>query len=159
MSLVYFKLDRTSMPAEVPVDDCYELCVCRPRLNSFHNIMWSIIAGVFFRYPGFLEYQYRYQGKVVAYLQVINKLPFFRYIPKGGVHTGPAYTAPEHRGHGLHPALLFHIVSDFADKDFYNAVDESNVASIKGVVRVGYKPFAIGHKAGKSYVVDKFLDK
>lgn len=157
MSLIYFKLDKACLPAEIQVDECYQLRVCRPKMNNFHNILWRFLSALSFRSPKFMEYQYLYEGEVVAYLQVIHRLPFFRYIPIGGVHTGPAFTLPVHRGRGLHPALLWHIINDNRDKDFYNCVDETNIASIKGIERIGYKPFAVGHKRFKFYVVEKYL--
>lgn len=158
MKYIYYRLDRSQIVEEINVPKEYKLKICRPKLNSFHNVFWTVLSFFFKAEPKFLEYQYLYENKVVAYLQVIHRLPFFKFIEKNGVHTGPAFTDPNHRGKGLHPALLHKINEDYPDLSFYNSIAEGNMASVKGVLKCGYVPFAIGHKTiFKCYVVDKYL--
>lgn len=55
-----------------------------------------------------------------------------------------------------YPLLLQHIIDDYPDRDYYMIVDECNVASQRGINKVGFELFAKGHKSrfGR-YVIDK----
>lgn len=70
----------------------------------------------------------------------------FKFIPNNGYHIGPCYTEPGHRGKGLYPLLLQHIMDDKPNTKFYMIIDENNIASIRGVRKVGFIEIAKGKK-------------
>lgn len=139
------------------VDGCYQLRCCRPRLDNWHNIFWSLWSVLSFRTPKFVEYQYLFDGKVVARAQVIHKLPIFRFMDNMGVHIGPCCTDPMHRGKNLYPSLLTRILSDHIDRNVYIFTDDANKASLRGIEKAGFVPFAVGNRRFKFYVVEKYL--
>lgn len=157
MGLIYFKLDRSAKRADLSVDSAYKLRVCRPKMKGFHNVVWRLLSCVSFKSPKFIEYQYTYRDEVVAYAQVIHKLFIFRFMNSRGIHVGPCYTKPEHRGKNLYPALLQRIAVDFPEKDIYIFTSDTNQASLRGIKKAGFVPFAVGRKRMHCYVVEKYL--
>ncbi|RXI25322.1 hypothetical protein [Aliarcobacter trophiarum] len=48
-------------------------------------------------------------------------------------------TAPEARGKNIYPHVLSNIIDDYKDKDILISVDDENIASKKGVEKVGFR--------------------
>lgn len=92
------------------------------------------------------EYQILLENKVISYARVVPKNFMFKFIPNNGYHIGPCYTEPEHRGKGLYPLLLQHIMDDKPNTKFYMIIDENNISSIRGVRKVGFIEIAKGKK-------------
>ena len=117
-----------------------------PPFNSLHNILWhsfSLLVGA-----RFYQYQIVRDGKVLSTAEVCPRLPIFAFINNWGWHIGPCMTIKEERGKGFYPLLLQHIIDDYPDRDYYMIVDECNVASHRGINKVGFELFAKGIRVG-----------
>lgn len=108
--------------------------------HDIHSFLWNILGG------RLKEYRIIKNKKIVCYARVVNKIFFFPFMGSSGLHIGPCATAESERGKGLYPYLLQHIIQENKGKDFYMIVNESNVSSIKGVVKAGFTPYAKGYK-------------
>jgi predicted GNAT family acetyltransferase len=58
-------------------------------------------------------------------------------------------TAPGFRGKGIYPRVLKKIIADFKDKEILIAVNALNKASIKGVIKAGFR----GHRIYRVIVI------
>ncbi len=61
----------------------------------------------------------------------------------GEAFVGPAFVAPEYRGSRIYPALLTQSFRELAKEGFrvaYGNVGVTNTASIRGIVRAGFRP-------------------
>lgn len=160
MSLIYFKLDRATSQQQacnITVDASYKLRICCPRITSMHNLLWRLLSAISWKNPHFVEYQYLHAGEVVAYAQVIHKLCIFKFMDRQGIHVEPCYTKPAYRGQNLYPSLLQRIAADYPDREIYIFTSDVNRASVRGIVKAGFVPFAVGRKRLHCYVVEKYL--
>ena len=67
-------------------------------------------------------------------------------------------TIKEERGKGFYPLLLQYIIEEHPERDYYMIIDENNVSSQKGVAKVNFQRFAVGHKdRWGRYVIDQIL--
>lgn len=67
-------------------------------------------------------------------------------LAKGEASLISLYTHPEYRGRGLYPRLLVEQLRYLASRGYSRAyiwVDRANDASIRGIVKAGFKPLAI----------------
>lgn len=133
----------------------------RPLLRNVHNFLWGLISFFSFRVIQFYEYVYLLDNQVVASAQVINKLPIFRFMKRvGDLHIGPCRTEGEFRGNGLYPSLLQKIVADFPQRQVYIFCEETNISSIKGIQKSGFRPFAKGRKTKMGfYIITETIKK
>ena len=51
-----------------------------------------------------------------------------------------------------------YIIEEHPERDYYMIIDENNVSSQKGVAKVNFRRFAVGHKdRWGRYVIDQIL--
>lgn len=119
------------------------LNVIKPKLNSLHNVLWTI-----FSLGEIREYQLvDSMGEVLAYAQVMPKIFIFGFMNKGDIHIGPCYTKEHCRGRGFYPYMLSIIMKEYKDKHLFIFCDKENTPSQKGITKAGFKPFGIGYKS------------
>ena len=161
MTCIYFRREASSADnlEIVPKLQNVELGIRNPKWNNFHNILWSFVSIFSFRFMRFKEYVYCDRDKkVVASAQVIHKIPIFRFMDRNGVHIGPCNTNMAYRGKNLYPSLLCKIVHDYPNRMVYIFTDDTNHASLRGIAKAGFKPFAVGRKNKLGcYVVEKYI--
>ena len=77
---------------------------------------------------------------------VVPKCSKFPFLGTNDYEIGPCYTYPAHRGKGIYPKMLQWICNCVGNDDtvFYMIVDESNIASIKGIEKAGLKRCGTG---------------
>lgn len=150
---IYFKYNPHEKK-NVPITIFGEVkCVELSLFHDLHAFVWMLLGGKV------KEYQIVQDDEVVSMARVVNKIFFFPFMGRGGIHIGPCYTKEKMRGKGLYPYLLNYIIEESKMTDFYMIVSENNIPSIKGVTKVGFVPFAKGHKTFlKRFVIDEFLD-
>lgn len=67
-------------------------------------------------------------------------------------------TIERERGKGLYPTLLAHIINENMERSYYMIIREDNIASQRGVAKVGFERFAIGEKNWLGqYVITAYL--
>lgn len=115
-----------------------------PFFKNKHSIIWHIFAWIGGKNRGYqyAEYQLIKYGKVVSWAEVATWLPAFPFMSWKGVYIGTCRTLAEERGRGYYPYLLSKIQDDMSQKDFCMFIDEGNEASIRGVEKAGFRPFA-----------------
>lgn len=128
-----------------------------PPFNSIHNVLWHICS--YLRGSCFYEYQILRDNKVLSTAQLCPKLPIFAFINnRGGWHIGPCMTINEERGKGFYPLLLQYIIDEHPERKYYMIIDENNISSQKGVEKLNFQLFAVGHKDSFGrYVIDRYL--
>ena len=84
---------------------------------------------------------------------LVSKVPIYEFMPDHGIHVCFCRTALEDRGKGYYPTLLKFILEKYPQKDFYMIVEDTNIASIRGIEKVGFTRYAIGEKVGKTFKV------
>lgn len=127
-----------------------------PPFNNVHNVLWHICSWL--SGSRFWEYQILRGNNVLATAQVCPKLPIFPFINSRGIHIGPCKTIKEERGKGFYPLLLQYIIDEHPERKYYMIIDENNISSQKGVEKVNFQLFAVGHKdALGRYVIDQYL--
>lgn len=75
------------------------------------------------------------------------------YLEVFTIHVCFCRTALEDRGKGYYPTLLKFILEKYPQKDFYMIVEDTNIARIRGIEKVGFTRYAIGEKVGKTFKV------
>lgn len=96
------------------------------------NIYWYLLTR-----GGYKVYLVKDLGKIVHISYVIPKCFKFTFLENNAVEAGPCITSKEYRGRGIYPYVLNKILK--SHKDVYMIVDDSNVASINGIKKVGFK--------------------
>ena len=128
----------------------------RPAIfGSLHNLLWRLgsINGCYW------EYQLLREGKVVSRAEVISWFPKFSFMPRQGIHIGPCRTETEERGRGYYPYLLSCIVGEQPESEYYMIVNDTNLPSIRGVEKAGFRRFAEGRKTRLGrYIITKELN-
>ena len=77
---------------------------------------------------------------VIHYSYVLSKCYKFPFMKTSDLEIGPCFTCKEYRGRGIYPRVLKKIISSgLNDSNFFMIVEESNLSSIKGVKKVGFK--------------------
>lgn len=156
MKWIYYKLNSSNYTSLVKYENPgFEIRRIRPRKFTFHNIAWMLLS-----FGRFIEHQIveMATSKVVARAQVMPKIFIFGFMKKNGIHIGPCSTEEQYRGRGFYPTLLTEIILKYKNKDCYIFCDDENKSSIRGIEKVGFKPFAIGSKNKIGiYVIEKYI--
>lgn len=112
---------------------------CAP-FNSINNAYWHI--GSFRRFFRWSIYD-SINRQEIAYSHTTYGVPHFQFIRKlgGGYFVGPDATLPSERGQGLHPLILWSILSSAKEtnKQIFVLVSQENIASIKGIEKAGFR--------------------
>ncbi len=106
-----------------------------PSFLNIHNLIWHIFSWM--RGKLFFEYQAVKDGKVLSTAQVVTKLPIFPFMSKDSLHIGPCMTMKEERGKGFYPLLLQYIRDSLPSVDLYMMTSDDNIASQRGIAKVG----------------------
>lgn len=95
------------------------------------------------------------QDKVTHFSYCLPKSYKFSFMKEKDLHIGPCVTDSAYRGRGLFPMVLTKIVTENKPADFYMIIDQDNIASQKGVAKVGFqiKNGLTVHPLFKSYKV------
>ena len=126
-----------------------------PRWDSLHRVLWHVFS--WFCGSRFYEYQIVKNERVLSTAEVCPKLPIFKFFNRG-YHIGPCMTIKEERGKGFYPLIFQYIIEEHPERDYYMIIDENNVSSQKGVAKVNFQRFAVGHKdRWGRYVIDQIL--
>lgn len=87
---------------------------------------------------------------------VIPKCVKFPFMNENDYEIGPCFTYPAYREKGIYPTVLNEICISEGNSDtiFYMIADETNVASIKGIAKAGFRKCGIVEVTGlmKRYV-------
>lgn len=120
-------------------------------ISNFHQLYWSV-----FSLGKYRRWELRINGETVSTAEVMPKMPFFCFMPNKGIHIGPCYTYPQHRGKGYYPILLKRIVSEYSPARCFIFCRMDNTASVKGITKAGGILYAEGHKTKTGfYIIDK----
>lgn len=154
----FYRLSRLVFPPKKDLPEGYSIIKKNPGYLNIRNLIWRI-SNLFSNYD-FTEYQIANKtGEVVSSAYVIGKIWKFPFIKtKNDIHIGPCITKPEERGKGFYPILLCYISNLYLNSNKYMIVHESNLSSIKGIEKTGFKRIAIGRCTKfKRYVVERDL--
>ena len=159
MKWVYFRLlSKSENSYKSIIPDGLELRVRKPRSMSVHDLLWTFLS--LGRYCEYILVD-KVSQRVVSKAQVMPKIFIFQFMTgKRGLHIGPCSTIKEYRGKGFYPLLLSCIFDDYRNKvdTFYIFCDENNIASIRGIKKVGFSAFGRGCKNRFGiYVVKELL--
>ena len=111
-----------------------------------------------FFYAGFKRVfsEYRLEkkgGKLLSSGVVMSYVPMYKFMPHNGIHLGYCLTVEDERGKGYYSLLLKMIQNDMPHQDLYMAVDENNIASIKGIENAGFVRCGKCEKKGNTYYI------
>ncbi len=77
---------------------------------------------------------------------LFNKIYLLRLIKKKGPVLGDGYTRPEYRGKSILPFVICYIVNEIVfdknTKEVFIIINKSNLSSIAGVEKTGFKRYA-----------------
>lgn len=127
-----------------------------PFFLNKHSILWHLCA--FINGGSYKLFALEKGGKTVATAEVVTWIPKFKFMPKNGVHIGPCHTSPDERGQGLYPYLLNQIQDYYKDSNCYMIVSETNISSIKGVLKSGFKPYAKGPEVNGRFIISEIIE-
>ncbi len=126
--------------------------------NALHTLLWRIST----RLNGgeYWFYKLVKDNQTVSYAEVCTGhwlFPFIGYSRRK-YHIGPCFTIPEARGNGYYPMLLNEIINDLGnDKEYFMIVDDTNIASLRGVAKAGFTLIGKGrkNKVGQYVITEK----
>ena len=130
------------------------ICIRKYRapLRSLNNAYWHI--GSLGRYFKWSIYD-KTTKKELTYDHTSYGLPHFQFIQRlgGGYVVGPSATLPSERGQGQHSYIPWSIVSFLSrrKKKIFVWVAMDNIASIKGIEKVGFRRVGYLIKIGHLY--------
>lgn len=148
---IYYKLSELEKNTDIPLVQGCKIKVHYPKVDKlnlhthFKPIYFFWYFFTFGRYC--IYYVYDENEKIVHFSHVMPKI--FKYafmFRKKSMHIGPCWTIENYRGKGIYPAVLSKICSDYSDKNVYIFTEKKNIASQKGIEKVGFKQFATGYK-------------
>jgi hypothetical protein len=126
-----------------------------PLFESFGNIFWHITSGFSFYRWSILD---QTTGEELAYSHTSYRLWHFLFIKQlckegNGYFVGPDATIPPERKKGLHPYLLWTILSSLQKegRPLYGRVAMHNTASIKGLEKAGFRRVGYMKRIGLTY--------
>ena len=102
---------------------------------SVSEWIWKIIS--FHRFSLFVVRDEK--GDIIHKSARIGRCGKFLFLKKGEYEIGPCFTASEHRGKGIYPAVLSHIMDQRIAR-YYMLVREDNRSSIRGIEKAGFFP-------------------
>ena len=106
--------------------------------NSFKDyatyFYWLVIS-----YFELAIYYVKDGEKLIHTSLVTNKSFKFPFMSENDLHIGPCITKEEYRGRGIYPKVLQKIALDSPQKTLFMIIEDSNIASIKGVTKAGFK--------------------
>lgn len=149
---IYYKLSASEKNEVIPLSPDYKIITHHPqpgRLNIHTHfkpiyLFWYLFT--FGRYC--IYYVYDDNKKIVHFSHVMPKIFKYSFMPqKNSIHIGPCWTHEKHRGKGIYPAVLSKICNDFSQKNTYIFTEKENLASQKGIEKVGFKQYATGSKS------------
>lgn len=99
------------------------------------------------------------KGKVIHTSYVVPKCFKFPFLEKNDFEIGPCFTSPEHRGKGIYPKVLRHVLKTGSSKTcFYMLVHSTNESSIKGVEKAGFSRCGLCER-GRFNIYRKVVDE
>lgn len=99
-------------------------------------------------------------GNLMHTSYVVPKCIKFPFMKKGDFEIGPCFTYPEFRGQGIYVKVIRSICSQIGNNKtvFYMIVDESNIASVKGIEKAGFQrcgEVKVSKILKRYYIVDR----
>lgn len=142
MAYIYYKYKGSI--SEISCDENLHTKIIYPFTENLHALIWRIVS--FLLGGSYCKWQLIRGSKILSEAEVVSWLPVFKFMPRKGIHIGPCHTVADERGKGYYPYLLRQIVKSNTDKDYYMIVEQSNTASIRGVLKAGFVEIGGGIK-------------
>lgn len=88
------------------------------------------------------------ENVIIHYTHILPKFFKFPFMKAEDLVIGPAWTDILHRGEGIFPAVIEYIVQSFNKdgRNFYTFAHVDNEASMKSILKVGFKRWTNGYK-------------
>lgn len=123
-----------------------------PLFDSIGNILWHVASGfTFYRWSIYDKTT----GEEIAYSHSTHNLLHFHFVRQlgGGYFVGPDATLSSERKQGLHPYILWSILSALQNSGelIFGRVAIDNTASIKGIEKAGFRRVGYMRRVGFSY--------
>lgn len=161
---IYYRLLSDDIPTLFKLKDGYFIKVYKPVIGclSIHTgfkliyVLWYILTIGNFK----IYYVLDKTGRIIHFSHVMSKIYKYAFMPRiNSIHIGPCWTHELHRGKGIYPAVLSKICSDYKEKNIYIFTKKENIASQKGIEKVGFKQFATGIKTKRLgiYIIKNVL--
>lgn len=148
---IYYKLLASKKNTYIPLIEECRVKVYYPKiwkLNLHTNFKPIYLFWYIFTLGQFcIYYVYDENEKIVHLSHVMPKIFKYSFMSeKNSIHIGPCWTSENQRGKGIYPAILSNICSDYSKKNVFIFTEKKNIASQKGIEKVGFKQFAKGYK-------------
>ncbi len=102
------------------------------------------------------------EDKIIHKSYVIPKCVKFPFMKKHDIQIGPCCTEREYRGRGIYPYIVSKIISDESKNELtkaYMVVDDTNLPSINGISKVGFRKICkVKKDIFKRYIIVKKLE-
>lgn len=123
-----------------------------PLFDSIGNILWHVASGfTFYRWSIYDKTT----GEEIMYNHTAYGLLHFQFMKKlgGGYHIGPSFTKPSERSKGLYAYINWTILAALQNEGckFFMRVAQSNIASIRGIEKAGFRRVGYMRRVGFSY--------
>ncbi len=140
----FFKLKKGGhISFHIPDEDRLHVESVKPPFQFNFHLIWrlSYVLGGDYRI-----YKLFRGEKIVCSAEIVTWIPQFGFMPFDGIQIGPCVTERDERGKGYYPYLLSQIIDKYPQKDFYMIIHETNIASVRGVQKLGFQRWARGGK-------------
>ena len=97
------------------------------------HVFWYLVSSRPYR-----VFYTRQHGAIVHVSYLLAWNPRFAFMARADLQIGPCRTDPAHRGRGLFPATLAHIVALYPNRTIWMFADETNEASKQGIRKAGF---------------------
>ena len=108
-----------------------------PKLKGWKNaLQWNIAT------LGKVNAYVVYDGSMLIHFSyVVRGREKFRFLNKGDIEIGPCWTHPDHRGKGIYPMVLSHIIQKELGEGgtAYMIIADTNGPSQCGVAKAGFQ--------------------
>ena len=138
---------------KIKLDKQYKISQFKPSLLSLNkHKSRSLIYMIWFIFT-LGKYKIYYvnntKGHIIHIAHVIPKFFKFPFMQEDDLEIGPCWTSESNRGRGIYPAVLQYIFLEESQENrkFFMMISPDNIASIRGVLRAGFKEYGRGFKS------------
>lgn len=135
----------------IKINDYYRISIFIPSITKLNLLPKFNALYLFWFILTLGQYQIYYvfdKNNIIIHSSIVMpKIYKYAFINKiDSIHIGPCWTHEQNRGFGIYPSVLAKICTDFPMKNIFIFTDIKNIASQKGIEKVGFKKFAEGIK-------------